>query len=161
MCFTVQLSRFSFVHCRSRQLVYYITFKTLCQQLFSTFFISLSCFCCDSVASCDSSYRIPRYSYNVNPKIWLFSKIWLFQNLFKFFNSSSISHYDKEYITPSIFFAMYSPFYKLPHWFFQIYLFPFFSSLRHSTINSVGSKKAVSRYIHKHRATLTSTTPRL
>ena len=128
---------------------------------FFQLFISLSCFCCDSVASCDSSYRIPRYSYNVNPKIWLFSKIWLFQNLFKFFNSSSISHYDKEYITPSIFFAMYSPFYKLPHWFFQIYLFPFFSSLRHSTINSVGSKKAVSRYIHKHRATLTSTTPRL
>ena len=42
---------------------------------FFQLFISLSCFCCDSVASCDSLYRIPRYSYNVNPKIWLFSKI--------------------------------------------------------------------------------------
>ena len=52
---------------------------------FFQLFISLSCFCCDSVASCDSSYRIPRYSYNVNPKIWLFSNIiQVFQVIFHF-----------------------------------------------------------------------------
>ena len=52
---------------------------------FFQLFISLSCFCCDSVASYDSLYRIPRYSYNVNPKIWLFSKIiQVFQVIFHF-----------------------------------------------------------------------------
>ena len=57
-----------------RQLVYYIIFKTLCQQLFSTFFISFSRFCCDSVAFCDSSYRIPLYFRNVNNKFRFFAK---------------------------------------------------------------------------------------
>ena len=92
MCLSLQavsfkeFSRIVYVfHCSViKVLICSLSFATACllyhfqNPLSTTFFqlfISLSCFCCDSVASYDSLYRIPRYSYNVNPKIWLFSKI--------------------------------------------------------------------------------------
>ena len=102
MCLSLQavsfkeFSRIVYVfHCSViKVLICSLSFATACllyhfqNPLSTTFFqlfISLSCFCCDSVASYDSLYRIPRYSYNVNPKIWLFSKIiQVFQVIFHF-----------------------------------------------------------------------------
>ena len=48
--------------------------KPFVNNFFSTFFISFSRFCCDSVAFCDSSYRIPLYFRNVNNKFRFFAK---------------------------------------------------------------------------------------
>ena len=126
MCLSLQtvsfkeFSRIVYVfHCSViKVLICSLSFATACllyhfqSPLSTTFFqlfISLSCFCCDSVASCDSSYRIPRYSYNVNPKIWLFSKIWLFQkfDFFKIYSSFS-THLPFYIMTNNILHLLYS-----------------------------------------------------
>ena len=74
MCFTVQLSRFSFVYCLATACLLYHFQNPLSTTFFNFLFLYLSCFCCDSVASCDSSYRIPLYFRNVNNKFRFFAK---------------------------------------------------------------------------------------
>ena len=59
MCFTVQLSRFSFVFCLATAHLIYHSCNRLSTTFFNFFYFLKSRFCCYSVAFCDSSYRIP------------------------------------------------------------------------------------------------------